>query len=257
MTMDRETLLMAYVDGELDATAAAEIEALLAADPLARRHVEAYRETTALLRAACAETFYPPLHASSGPTPASAHPTRRMVGQAAWLVAASVLLAAGGFGGGVLWGGRRSPGQVQAQAQEGLLDEIARYQAVYARETVHLVEVPAAQTEHLKAWLGNRLDRRLVVPDLTADGLRFAGGRMLVSGEKPMAQLMYTREAGPPVALCIAQMPGSAAPLRVVQRGGMQLAIWEDGRYAYVVAGDVSPAAVRTIAENAEAQIGT
>ncbi len=53
-----ELRLMAYVDGELDAEEAREVEALIAADPEARRTVAKFREAAALLRAACAEGFY-------------------------------------------------------------------------------------------------------------------------------------------------------------------------------------------------------
>ena len=244
---DRDGLLMAYADGELDAAAAAEVELLLAGDAGARQRVEAFRESAALVRAACAEGFYPQVR------PGVAVRARRGVGRR-WLVAASVLGAAvlggaGGFGGGAWWAGRSASGTA------GLLDQVARYQAVYGRETLHLVEVPAAQTEHLKAWLGNRLQRRLVVPDLSAAGLQFAGGRMLVAGDKPMAQLMYTRDGGAPVALCIAPMGGGAAKLRVEQRGAMRLALWQDAHFAYVVVGDLDAGAALGIAERAEAQI--
>ena len=53
-----ETMLLAYVDGELDAAGVREVEALIATDPQARRTVEMYRETAALLRAACGEAAY-------------------------------------------------------------------------------------------------------------------------------------------------------------------------------------------------------
>ncbi len=250
MTTDRGPLLVAYVDGELDAAKTAEVELLLATDAQARRIVEAYRETASLLRAACSEGFYAPAAAAAAATVAAPRPGRRSIGQVAWLVAASVVAGVIGFGGGVFWATGR-----QSEEHAGLLDEIARYQKVYSRETVHLVEVPAAQLDHLKTWLGNRMDQHLVVPDLSAAGLRFAGGRMLVSGDKPMAQLMYTRDGGAPVALCIARMVGPPAPVRVEERSGLRLAIWQDGRFAYVLVGDLDSAEARRIAEAAEAQI--
>lgn len=56
-TLDEETLL-AYVDGRLDPTQAAEVEARLAEDPEARETVRLFRESAALLRG----RFDAPLH---------------------------------------------------------------------------------------------------------------------------------------------------------------------------------------------------
>lgn len=244
---DLETVLSAYVDGELDAAAAAEVEALLATDAQAQRLVEMYRETGALLRAAMAEPFF-----AEGSHDLLDRPRLR-AGRAgwpvAWAIAASIVACVIGFGGGTVWG------SWSGGPREALIDEVAEYHAVYSRETVHLVEVPAAQSEHLRTWLGHRIERRLDIPDLTAAGLQFAGGRMLVIGGKPAANLTYTRDRGQPVALCILQSEGPAEELRVERRGGLRVAIWQDGHYAYLIVGDLDPGMARGIAERAAEQI--
>src|SRR3954462_4281078 len=53
-----DAMLAAYVDGELDPAQLREIDRLLTADPQARYKVRRMRETTALLRAACAESHF-------------------------------------------------------------------------------------------------------------------------------------------------------------------------------------------------------
>jgi anti-sigma factor RsiW len=58
MMIDSDPVLVAYVDGELDASTARTVEALLAADPHASRRVEMFRETAVMLRAACDDRFY-------------------------------------------------------------------------------------------------------------------------------------------------------------------------------------------------------
>ena len=55
-----DAMLVAYADGELDETAAAEVEAWLAATPAAQRTLSVYRETAALLRAAFPASRYAP-----------------------------------------------------------------------------------------------------------------------------------------------------------------------------------------------------
>jgi len=246
--MENEIRLMAYVDGELDAESAREVEALIAADPDARRLVEQFRETTTLLRAACAEGFY------ANPTmrlPPRRRPIVETYRRYTNLAAVAVVALVMGFGGGMLianW---------PISDREQFINEVADYHTVQSKETKHLVEVPATQADDLKTWLGRRLDRHLVVPDLSASGLEFAGGRMLVIDGQPVAQFMYTRANGPPVALCIARVGGDAAEVRIDRRGDLNLASWQDGKYTYVIVGVLSPADAQAIAERAKAQLST
>jgi anti-sigma factor RsiW len=246
--MENEIRLMAYVDGELGPEAAREVEAQMATDPEARRLVEQFRETATLLRTACAEGFYadPTLHL----------PPRRRPVVEAWrrygnLAAVAVVALAVGVGGGMLianW---------PVSQRDHLVDEIAEYHSVQSKETKHLVEVPSAEADDLKTWLGRRLERHLEVPDLSPSGLQFAGGRMLVVDGKPVAEFMYTRANGPPVALCIARTGAEPADVRIDRRGGLHLASWQEGGYTYVIAGVLNPAEAQSIAERARAQLST
>jgi anti-sigma factor RsiW len=242
---DLSLLLVSYADGELEPELAQEAERLVASDPQARAMVEMYRETSALLRQACSDDFYAP---SAALLSAATNPTARPRLYRGWGLAASLVAAIVGFGGGAMWAGG-----TQSERSE-LLAEVAGYHAVYSRETRHLVEVPPEQIEHLKAWLGQRLARNLDVPDLTAAGLRFAGGRMVIINGRPVAQLMYTRNQGLPIGICLTQMPGGPSPISVEQSGKLQLASWEDGGYEYVVVGEMDAAAARNIAERVKAQ---
>ena len=129
--------------------------------------------------------------------------------------------------------------------------EIAGDHAIYQRETRHLVEVPADEVDHLQMWLGDRLHGDFRVPDLAPLGLRFAGGRMLALEGRPVAQLMYERDEGLPVAICIAEMAGGPSPVTAERRGSLGAASWRDAGYAYVVVGEVDEAMLRDIAARA------
>lgn len=240
-----DTMLLAYVDGELDAAGVREIEQLLATDPQARRTVEMYRETAALLRAACGETVYATdtarLLPSVLPRP---WPRRRLV----WAAAACLALGMAAGAGGTWLGTRQS-------AMAALIDEIAEYHALYSRESGHLVEMPAAQAQAFVAWLDKRLHRHLEIPDLSAEGLSFAGGRMLVVNGSPVAQLMYTRAQGLPVALCISQLAGGSRPLQVERHDDLRVAAWQRDGYAYVVVGEMPASLAREIAERVRTQL--
>src|SRR5216684_1741531 len=58
---------------------------------------------------------------------------------------------------------RFTPSPAPGDFSERLLDEIADYHVLYAREDEHLVEVPADRREHIEAWLGDRLEREIRV----------------------------------------------------------------------------------------------
>ena len=246
--MDKDIRLMAFVDGELSAEEAREVEALIESDPDSQRLVEQFEQTTNLLRAACAENFYAnPTMRLPQPRRTFGRGLRRYMSVAAVAVVALIF----GIGGGALvmnW---------PISQRDHLIDEIAEYHSVQSKETKHLVEVPSAEADDLKTWFGRRLERHLEVPDLSASGLQFAGGRMLVVAWKPVAEFMYTRASGPPIALCIAHTGAEPAGVRVDHRGDLHLASWQEGGYTYVIVGDLSPGEVEALAELARSQLNT
>jgi anti-sigma factor RsiW len=244
---NHELQLMAYVDGELDAETMRAVEALLAVDAEARRTVEKFRDASALLRAACAEGFYAGGAARLPPAPI--RPVRAALRRFAGYAAVAVVAVFVGFGGGLV------SSRWTTSDHQRLINEVAEYHAVQSQETKHLVEVPASEAADLTTWLGRRLQRHLAIPDLTPAGLHFAGGRMVVIDRTPAAALIYTRDNGPPVAICIIHTGGAATGLRIDRRGAQNLASWADGTYTYVVAGDLTPAEAQAIAESAAPQL--
>src|SRR4051794_2395392 len=131
-----DSTLAAYVDGELDPAQLREIDLLLACAPQARLKVRRMRETTALLRAACAESHFQDVPdrllalAEKRPLRAANPWLRRML-------AASVLLASL-VGTDVVLAHVRNPEHVAPlDSREAMLDQIAAYQPVYAHQTEH------------------------------------------------------------------------------------------------------------------------
>jgi anti-sigma factor RsiW len=240
-----EEELHAWLDGELPFGRRAAVGAYLDAHPEERRRLEAYRaDGEALARAFLVEATQSP---SVRPPSARQRRAPRRIG---WAVAAGVLVAVCGFAGG-RFAARVSPTPRYAE----LLEEITGYHLVYARETRHLVEVPAAERDELVAWLSGRLGRKLVIPDLSPDGFTFAGGRMLVINHRPVAQLLYTRPGDLPLGICVTQFPESPAHLTVEDREGLRIASWGDQGYAYVVVGDLSDDGTRRLANRIAASV--
>jgi anti-sigma factor RsiW len=245
---DLDALLVAYADGELDAAAVAEVEARLAADPAAQRTLQIYRETAALLRAAFPESRY----SRGGMAEQAAtlpKPRRLRLPRHTWAVAASLVMGMIGYAAGAIW-----PGPIESR-RDRMLDEVAQYHSIYSRETVHLVEVPATQEDHLKAWLGKRVNASLVIPNFNQDGLTFAGGRLVVLNGEPVAELMYTRPTGLPIAFCVLYHVGEPSTITVEQRGDLNLATWNDGAHSYFVVGAADQATIQGLATQARKQL--
>src|SRR5262249_7851376 len=71
---------------------------------------------------------------------------------------------------------------------------------------------------------------------------------------KPVAEFMYTRSNGPPVALCIARTGAEPAGVEVDRRGDLELASWQTEGYTFVIAGIMSAAEAAAVAEQARSQ---
>jgi anti-sigma factor RsiW len=236
MTDLTDETLVAYVDGELPAPDRAAVEAQIDRNPEAQNKVRMMRETAALLRAAFTEmdaaTDYRRLKGQT-----SGAPGRRRAVQA--LAAAVALTAGTGLIGSVF----------MERGRFALMEDVAAYHSVYARETEHLVEVPASRKAELENWLGSRIGRRLDVPDLSTDGWTFEGGRLLAECGRPIAQLMYSAPRRHPIALCVtvSGQPESE-PSIYHPRNGLHIVAWDDGGYLFIVVGDLAESEIAWLA---------
>jgi anti-sigma factor RsiW len=78
---------------------------------------------------------------------------------------------------------------------------------------------------------------------------------MLVINERPVAELMYTRDQGLPIAVCISRFESEPWPITVEQRGAQRVASWIIDGYAYLVVGEIDDTTAQDIAERVAAQI--
>ncbi len=244
---------VAWLDGEIDEPRRTEVGEWLRDHPDDLRRVETWRAQTAALRAVldpvAAEPVPPRVTAAlSGPAPAS---RRRL---ALPLAAALAAGAIAGIGGGWLaWG---APAGDDA-AFRAIADVGLSAHHVYVAERRHAVEVGADETDHLSAWLSNRLDAPIAPPDLSPDGLNLLGGRLVAEAGRPGALLMYEAgEGGDRYTVFVlgTESPGET-PLRYARAGDNCAYYWVDGRLAYVVSGPDDPARVREIARAVYAQV--
>ncbi len=243
--------LAAWLDGEVDDGRRAAIAAWLREHPEDQRRVDAWRAQNAALRAVLDPVAAEPVpHALTHAVDAAATPRRwRQAAVAAVLV---IIGGLAGLGGGfALWADPgQSPSRVIAAA--GLSAH-----RVYSAEQRHAVEVRADETDHLSAWLSNRLDATIDPPDLSSEGLTLLGGRLVAEAGRPGALLMYEAEGGERFTVfVVGTQEAGETPLRYARAGENCAFYWVDGRLTFVVSGPDNPDRVRQVARAVYARMG-
>ena len=142
--------LHAYVDGELDAEARAEVEVWLSGHPEDRERIQAYQSQAVALH-----NLYDPILEEPLPDSLKTLAAKPSSGPpASWMrIAAAIMLLATGGAGGWLARDAVDPGAANAVT---LIDQAVGAHAVYVTEVLHPVEVKADQEAHLVAWLSKR-----------------------------------------------------------------------------------------------------
>jgi len=267
-------MLMAYVDGEVDAVTAREIEASIAADTTVAARVQMLRSSASLARSAFADVLHesvpdrlvaalggpvaqsaPPAAATAkvvafGPRRAAATPRRAVIG---WAMAASLTALVIGYGAGTMYRGVPEPGGLQNASSDRWLDNIASYYSIYtnslATKDKLLVDFNAEDVPELEKYFGNKLNRKLEVPNLTSKGFTAQGGRLVMINNKPAAQFLYLSDKGELVELVIAFTDAPYMPAQTVRRGDVNIVHWRDKGYAYAFASNVDAARLQELAD--------
>jgi anti-sigma factor RsiW len=238
-----DSTLMAYVDGELDRPAAAEIERALAADQSLAKRVRGLNDLTAALRAAFNAPIREPVPARL--LAAVNAPVRRKP-RVNWLkglaVAASLVFAVAGVLVLYASAGFELPYTIVATQQNNWLNSVANYHTAYVRaagrEDRPLVDVGGDDMDYLESWFGKRLTRNMHLPRMEHAGYRLEGGRVIFVESQPAAQFFY-KVAGKNeiVSVTIAQTQRKDAGWTAAKRGGVDVIYWRKAGYAYVFAG--------------------
>lgn len=277
-TPDDDTL-NAWLDGELSPSERAALQARLAQDGELQARVAAWRQQRESLGALHREVLGEPVPAPLAAVAARLAKRQRERAQLWRLggVAAGVLMA---FGAGWLahgeWGetpwaagalaGAAPAAANSAEPARGFAQAALVAHAVYAPETRHPVEVPAAQEQHLVQWLSKRLGRPLKVPDLHTEGFELVGGRLLpgtTEANAARAQFMFESAAGERVTVYLGALPAAAAgeaatpaAFRWARDGELSSFYWVDGDFGYALAGPLARPRLLQLAEVVYRQLG-
>jgi len=242
-TAPDDTLLSAWIDGELPAEQRAEVEAWLREHPDDAARVRAWSADARSLRAALDPVLDETVPVALTQTVWRKGPA--LLPNLGWarLAAAFALFVLGGaVGAGLMWRAQAPVAGGAAASASGWVQRAAVAHSVYVPEVRHPVEV-RAQEEHLSRWLTRRLDVPVKLFDLREQGFELVGGRLLPDASGPSAQLMY-QAITPPGAASAATKPervtvylrkpddATPAAFRYEQQGELGLFYWVEGKSA-------------------------
>ena len=254
-----DTLLSAWLDGEVEGADCARIQAWLQEHPEDSARVRLWAADRDALRARFTPTLDEPIPERLTQAVWRRGGERRAMSWG-WPMqaAAAVMLFALGIAIGTLWRGSTS-----AETMAGgrsWTQRAAVAHAVYAPEVRHPVEVSvregdAAQQREQEAHLSRWLTRRLTVPvklfDLRDQGFELVGGRLLPDAAGPSAQLMYQDTMGMRVTVYLRKAGEHDAPaaFSYERRGDLGMFYWVEGRSGYALVGTQSRERLLSLAQ--------
>jgi anti-sigma factor RsiW len=235
LSSDPRMLVHAYVDGELDAAQAMEMERRIAADPTLaaeRTRVEALRNAIAkgLPRKAA------PLHlVRRVETAIARHATRRLpvASRPSWrALAASVVLTAF-LASSSTWL-LLTPGSNETVADFVVANHLRALMATQP------VDILSSERHTVKPWFNGRIPQAPRVVDLSRQEFPLLGGRIDVIGRVPVPTLVYQRRKH---LISLSAVPsGTFAGMASVPRAiaGYNIVSWTDGDTVYWAVSDVA-----------------
>lgn len=239
--------LHAFVDGQLEPSRRAEVEAYLAAHPAMAERFAAYGRDARALRDAFAPIAREPLPARLGLRPGPAARRR----PALWMgLAAAILLLLGGTGGWWLrdWAPPASGG-IALLAQEAA----ANYR-LFATDRQRPVEVRAPAD--LALWSSERIGRAPVLPDLSAAGYRMMGGRVVSTDHGAALMLMYDDDKGSRLVVFSRPMQIERdAPMARLDTAPLAGWSWSSNGMGYSLVGSLPPDILHPLADEIRRQI--
>jgi anti-sigma factor RsiW len=268
-----DTLLMAYVDGELAPQDCRQIESRLAASPELAERIALFTASRLPFREAFAQQKLPPVPESLKSTieqmarahaarpedssandasithdaqlPPSAPVRSRLRVAPAWLAVAFVagvfcLGAVLRFAPGIA-PGLNAGGAMLASVETGAspwVQAAVGYQKLYARETIAQMPADAAALPEAIEQIRREDQLALRIPDLSEAGLTFKRVQRLRFNGRALIQIEYLPENGPPIALCVIKEPKPDQAVASQRVGNMDIVTWRQAELGYALIGN-------------------
>jgi anti-sigma factor RsiW len=217
--------LHAYVDGRLDTARREMVSRHLAANPVQHQRVADWAAHAEDLRRAL--------------RPDDANEQSLMLARLAGLR---------GVGGWAIRGSQ-SPTEI---ARLGV--EAASAYRIFANDPSRSVEISSDNQAELVAWMTQKLGRRILLPDLAAQGYHLVGGRVLAAMYGPAAMLVYRDAADNRITIYVQPMRiGEPAAMRPFEAQAVDGYAWIAHQVGYTVMSDGHLAQLRSVAAQVQA----
>lgn len=228
---DKELLLHALVDGELDAKSALELEAHVAGCAGCSAELAAIRTVKAALSETPVAYRAPPSlmdRIDAALAEAEAPPARRRFAVETWVMSGAVGALAASL---ALFAFVPSGPGLQSQ----LVDAQVR-----SLEAQHLVDIPTSDRHVVKPWFNGKIDFAPPVVDLAQQGYPLVGGRLDHLEGRDVAAIVFHRRVHV-INLFVWKGEGPAAPT-LEHRQGYSLVHWGAGGLTYWAVSDIDSA---------------
>lgn len=270
--MTDDAVLLAYVDGDLPPDELRSVEDRIRTSSEITEKVALLRASQVDFADAFAHQSLPPVpeslivkidamtraHGAQGipasANDASANPAganvllarSRLRGVPVWLAAACVACA---FACGLFLrlGPLSNPGlsamggsplaSMSAGAGQTWVAAAAGYQKLYTRETVEYNEEDPAVVSETIADIRQQDRLEIRVPDLSGAGLKFKWIQRLSFNNKPLVQIVYLPQKGPPIALCVVKDVKPDQPVTTKTVDAMNVVTWRQAELSYALIG--------------------
>lgn len=232
-------LLDAYVDGELGEEDIRLVEAHLQTHPQAQAYVDDARQQKAWMK----QQFDPVLDEAVPEfllqtVQEEQAPSRK--GVSAYKVASFLLPLAFGAAFGWFLKPTENTQMAVADVPQRFVENAILAHVMYTAEKVHPVDVDAENERHLVAWISKRLGTDIKAPNLSTQGFKLVGGRLLPSVSGPSAQLMYEDNAHQRLTLYVNKNADRAeTAFEYFHEQGVSSFYWVDRNLSYALTGQI------------------
>jgi anti-sigma factor (TIGR02949 family) len=252
------SLVSPYIDGELAAEKAAEVERHLESCETCRALVDSERRVSAAVRHQ-GERFRAPAHLKARVLSEIGRRSRRfpwsdlrMLGTG-WnpiAIAASLLLTVMvSSGGTIAYLSRGGEGEKVPLIQEVVSGQIRSLMAD------HLTDVASSDQHTVKPWFNGKLDFSPPVIDLTSEGFPLVGGRLDYLDRRQVAALVY-RHRQHLINVFIWPEAGEEAPRSEAQQG-YNVLYFKHGGMEFWAVSDLNPAELRDFVAHLKTAVET
>ena len=242
---DKEPMLHALLDGELDAANASALEAHLQACPACAQRLETLKalhdRLAALPPTPAPEALKGRIEAMIGREAQTAARARRRPARpgflAGWLAAGAMTAVAASLVIAPIATGPSLPQQL-ADAH------------VRSLQADHLVDIPTSDRHVVRPWFNGKIGfASPPAPDLAAEGFPLVGGRLDYADGRPIAAVVYRRRAHVINLFVLPAKGGLQLPRLGPAPGGYAMLHWTDRGLDYWAVSDAEPAELKGFRE--------